>query len=157
MKSYFSIPRNIYERLVAEGEEGAGKPERGGIMIGRFRGPHIEITEMTLPGKSDKASLFSFDRRDRTHQRSAIAAWRTSDNTKAYVGEWHSHPFGAATPSITDKRTWERLTKKAGTALIFIIVTPTDIAFFRAEAHASQQNQKKRYRLSQVPLEAPAL
>jgi len=133
MNGYFSIPANIYERLVSEGKGAAGKQERGGILIGQYRGPHIEITDITLPGKSDRASLFRFDRRDAVHQRSAAKAWRVSGNTKTYVGEWHTHPFGAATPSGMDKRTWERLTREAGEPLIFIIVTPADIAFFRAE------------------------
>lgn len=133
MNGYFSIPANLYDRLINEGKGGTSKPERGGILIGQYRGPHIEITDITVPGKSDRASLFRFDRRDAVHQRSAMKAWRTSGNTKTYVGEWHTHPFGAATPSGMDKRTWERLTRETGGPLIFIIATPADIACFRAE------------------------
>jgi len=151
MKTYFSIPKNLYIAIVSEAENYKGRKERGGILIGEFRGPHIAITEMTLPGKNDEGSLFRFIRKDRSHQQSALTAWQHSHQTKTFVGEWHTHPSGRAIPSSIDKKTWKRLTFSANTPLIFVIGTPIEVGFFRGEL--TLVKNRKRFKLEQLQIE----
>ena len=151
MKTYFSIPPNLYKAISSEAKSHAGVKERGGILIGEFRGPHIAITEMTLPGKDDEGSLFRFIRKDRSHQKRAMAAWRQSNKTKTFVGEWHTHPSGTATPSSIDKKTWKRLTMDARTPLIFIIAAPNDVGIFRGEMISLKR--KRKFKLERLDIE----
>lgn len=107
------------------------KPERGGILIGYYRGPHIEITDYTKPGPMDIAGPSSFKRVDECHQRAASNAWHRSDNTATYVGEWHSHPSGPPHPSHIDRQTWNAVVIRLQTPCLFVIVSPTAWQVFR--------------------------
>ena len=64
----------------------------------------MEVVDCTEPGAADKATLSSFRRNDAQHQDAATKAWRESQRTQTYLGEWHSHPFGQPEPSGIDKR-----------------------------------------------------
>jgi len=83
--------------------------ETGGYLIGRRRGVHLEILSATYQGAHDIATRTSFDRADRAHTAQAVAAWRADDGLSDVVGDWHSHPTGAASPSGTDLRAWRQL------------------------------------------------
>tara|TARA_R110000787_G_scaffold42334_4_gene104119 strand:+ start:590 stop:1048 length:459 start_codon:yes stop_codon:yes gene_type:complete len=107
------------------------KPERGGILIGSYRGPHIEITDYTEPGPKDIPGPSSFKRVDERHQRAATNAWHRSDNTATYVGEWHSHPSGQPHPSGLDRQTWKAVVTRLNTPCLFVIVSPTAWQVFR--------------------------
>ncbi|NMM46511.1 hypothetical protein HH303_18615 [Rhodospirillaceae bacterium KN72] len=109
----------------------AAKPERGGILIGSYRGPHIEITEYTEPGSKDIAGPSSFKRIDEHHQRAATNAWKRSGNTATFVGEWHSHPSGPPHPSGLDRQTWKAVVTRLNTPCLFVIVSPTAWQLFR--------------------------
>jgi hypothetical protein len=52
--------------------------EAGGILLGSYRGPHVEVLQCTAPMCKDARSPFGFVRRDPGHQRAADAAWRAS-------------------------------------------------------------------------------
>lgn len=105
-------------------------PERGGILIGSYRGPHLEIAALTVPGPTDVLSLTSFIKRDPLHQTAATAAWRKSVGRRTYVGEWHTHPFGDVAPSRTDRSTWTRITKRNKARCVFVLVSPADWGVF---------------------------
>lgn len=109
----------------------AAQPERGGILIGSYRGPHIEVADYTEPGRKDIASLSSFERVDESHQRAATDAWRRSDSTSTYVGEWHSHPSGPPHPSNLDRQTWQAVVTRLNTPCLFVIASPTAWQVFR--------------------------
>lgn len=98
--------------------------ECGGILIGSFRGPHIQVSGYTEPGPKDIASFSSFTRVDERHQHAAMDAWRRSNNTTTYVGEWHSHPSGPPHPSDLDRQTWKTVVARLNTPCLFIIVSP---------------------------------
>lgn len=83
--------------------------ETGGYLIGRRRGGHLEILSATYEGDHDIATRSSFDRADRAHTAQAVAAWQADKGLSDVVGDWHSHPMGAASPSETDLRAWRRL------------------------------------------------
>src|SRR5882757_868914 len=80
--------------------------EAGGILLGCYRGPHVEILECTTPMPLDKRTGHGFVRRDPGHQRAALAAWKASDRTVNFVGEWHTHPEERPSPSRVDRATW---------------------------------------------------
>ncbi len=95
--------------------------EAGGILLGSYRGPHVEIVDCTVPLPGDRRLRFLFDRKDRGHQAAALAAWRRNDERVTAVGEWHTHPEPFPRPSMMDKMTWSRLMKSASHPLVFLI------------------------------------
>lgn len=102
----------------------AGKPEAGGVLIGKYRGPHLELTQFTTPARHDIRTLRSFVKSDSAHGRFAIQAWRQSGMTETNVGEWHSHPSGEVVPSNVDRRTWRDLAVSNARPMIFVLVVP---------------------------------
>jgi integrative and conjugative element protein (TIGR02256 family) len=96
--------------------------EAGGILLGCYRGPHVEILECTKPMPLDSRARYRFVRRDPGHQRAALAAWKASDRTVNFVGEWHTHPEKNPTPSHVDRSTWaDLMERRKSDPLIFII------------------------------------
>jgi integrative and conjugative element protein (TIGR02256 family) len=81
---------------------GENDREAGGILIGSYRGVHIQIVECTTPLFLDRRSRTLFDRRDDGHQRLALDRWRGSSRTLTFVGEWHTHPETQPLP-VTDR------------------------------------------------------
>lgn len=98
-----------------------GFTEAGGILIGSYRGSHIEIADCTVPKPRDVRRRTLFDRLDIGHQQAAMKAWRTSGKTDSYVGEWHTHPQDHPNHSSLDRRTWDGLMSEAREPLIFCI------------------------------------
>ena len=111
----------------------AGRSERGGILIGSYRGPHIEILDCTEPGAADKATLSSFTRQDERHQEAATEAWCKSQQKQTYVGEWHSHPCGRPVPSGIDRRAWRSVVAKRRVSCLFVVVSPVGWQVFRVQ------------------------
>lgn len=107
------------------------QPESGGILIGCYRGPHMEINEYTKPAQKDIRHPYSFIKQDPRHQRAATRAWRASGSKDTYVGEWHTHPLGGPTPSRIDTRTWRDLVTATKRMMIFVIIAPDGWALFR--------------------------
>src|ERR1700730_6975363 len=66
--------------------------EAGGVLLGRYRGPHIEIMNCTTPLPEDLRTRFSFVWQDKGHQKAAIKEWLESGGSINFVGEWHTHP-----------------------------------------------------------------
>ncbi len=98
------------------------KTEAGGILLGRYRKPHVEIVACSEPMASDIRTFAGFDRRDPGHQIQALRYWTESGSTMTFVGEWHTHPEERPSPSSVDLRTWREAQKAAGhLPLIFII------------------------------------
>jgi integrative and conjugative element protein (TIGR02256 family) len=96
--------------------------EAGGILIGAYRGPHVEVLDCTTPMPLDRRLRNLFDRKDPGHREHAMRLWRESGRTVTFVGEWHTHPEPAPVPSFVDCCTWRRIAKrhKAG-PLVFVI------------------------------------
>lgn len=107
-----------------------GRVEAGGILLGCYRGEHLDVLHLTTPMAGDRRSVARFDRRDRGHDRAARSVWRQSGGTVTYVGEWHSHTAGPAEPSGQDLWTWRRiLLKSYGRQHLFVIVSPRETRF----------------------------
>lgn len=86
--------------------------EAGGVLIGCYRGPHVEILHCTVPLQKDRRRWGLFDRRDPGHQQEAMRQWQQSGRTMTFVGEWHTHPEPVPSPSFIDKLTWKRIAKR---------------------------------------------
>lgn len=101
--------------------------EAGGILLGRIMDPSddIIVDSVTVPDKDDKRRFFSFWRARDPHQKRVNEAWKDSDGTSNYLGEWHSHPEDHPSPSGHDVTNWKRIVREAKyeqDALIFVIV-----------------------------------
>lgn len=106
------------------------RTEAGGILLGTYRGEHLDITAATTPMRQDRRTRLMFDRRDPGHARAAAAAWRTSGRTVTYIGEWHSHTTGDGEPSAIDLATWhDVLAANPSAAHLFMIVAPAGSRF----------------------------
>lgn len=102
-----------------------GADETGGILLGMRRGPHLDVIDLTWPGPEDIRTPTRFVRQDPSHQELATKAWHSSDRRVTCVGEWHTHPSGAANPSMLDRRAWNSVAQQAnGSACAFVIVSP---------------------------------
>jgi integrative and conjugative element protein (TIGR02256 family) len=112
----------VAERIQSFATSHGSTKEAGGILLGSYRGPHVEVVGCTVPLPKDKRRIFGFIRRDPGHSAAAIAAWRTSGGIMTFVGEWHTHPEDNPMPSQTDRNTWLDLMKSRTTdPLIFLI------------------------------------
>src|ERR1700761_6135687 len=100
------IPAAVVQAIDAYKDD---RTEAGGILLGSYRGPHIEIVACTEPGAEDRRLPPLFDRRDRCHQQTATRNWTESDGTITFVGEWHTHPQDVPGPSLIDLKTWEEV------------------------------------------------
>lgn len=85
------------------------QPEAGGILLGRRRGRHFEIVHATSPFPCDKQWRTGFVRERNGHQAKATQLWIDNNGKVGYVGEWHTHPQYAPTPSAIDYQEWRQL------------------------------------------------
>lgn len=115
------LPPHVTETILRFTGAEQAKAEAGGILIGCYRGPHLEITGCTGPMRRDIRKRTLFDRRDPGHQAAALTAWRQSGQTKTYVGEWHTHPKSDPTPSAIDLRTWTAILRRTPGPIMFMI------------------------------------
>jgi integrative and conjugative element protein (TIGR02256 family) len=96
--------------------------EAGGILLGSYRGAHIQIVACSQPLPRDRRALALFDRRDQGHQHFAMKHWQESGRTRTFVGEWHTHPEGRPSPSFLDRSTWREVARHniAGSTVFLI-------------------------------------
>lgn len=122
----------VVERLASYRQIAPHQSEAGGVLLGRYllASSDIVVDEITEPMAGDVRSRFQFRRGRDNHQRHVDDAWHTSRGTCVYLGEWHTHPEPAPTPSSTDLHDWRRRLRADvfdGDALYFIIVGTRDI------------------------------
>jgi integrative and conjugative element protein (TIGR02256 family) len=103
-----------------------GTNEDGGILLGAYRGPHLEVLDFTESGPDDVREHACFLRQDTLHQERALALWAKSGQTVTFVGEWHTHPDGKPNPSRIDKDSWSRLAKHMAMPMVFIVIAPLE-------------------------------
>jgi integrative and conjugative element protein (TIGR02256 family) len=100
--------------------------EAGGVLLGRHLRDRsaIIVDVATIPQPGDRRSRTRFHRARRHHQAVIDKAWRESDRTCTYLGEWHTHPEEIPAPSHVDWRDWRRRLREDNYTepLFFIIV-----------------------------------
>lgn len=90
----------------------------------------VVVDAVTRPLEGDRRSRTSFFRRRNTHQEALNRAWKASQETSNYLGEWHTHPEPIPSPSIVDRANWALLLMRPGVeppALFFAIVGQREI------------------------------
>jgi len=120
-QSYLIVHPKVLRTIEANVGAPSSFTEAGGILIGSYRGSHIEIVDCTIPKPRDVRRRTLFDRKDKGHHLAAMEAWRRSGRTETFVGEWHTHPEEHPHYSWLDKRTWDDLTRRIPDPLIFCI------------------------------------
>lgn len=119
---YIIMPRDLWNQISSYSQESDAEPEAGGIFIGRYRGPHLEIVNVSEPLDADVRTRTSFHRLDPGHHDLAMRAWRRSGQTDTFVGEWHSHPISVPVPSLVDTQSWHWLTNATGLNMFFLVL-----------------------------------
>ena len=97
------------------------RPEAGGILLGYRRGPHLHVTDLTLPISEDKATRTAFYRSASGHQEVATALWKQSNGKMDYLGEWHTHPQEHPFPSFIDTKEWRLILSRNRHYMVFFI------------------------------------
>lgn len=95
--------------------------EHGGILLGLRKGSALQVESATFPQKWDYATPFLFKRSARGHAEIAKKEWLSSGHTVDWLGEWHSHPPGFPSPSMTDRLSWARIAKSTQKPMLFVI------------------------------------
>ncbi|UYO55181.1 Mov34/MPN/PAD-1 family protein [Rhodopseudomonas palustris] len=110
----------LMKRYISEREDSL---EAGGLLLGHFRGPHIEVVKCTAPYEGDLRSRYRFIRKDPRHQCVATTEWNASGGEINYVGEWHTHPEPYPKPSHIDRKCWQqKIRSRHSTPLVFLIL-----------------------------------
>lgn len=121
-----SIDNAVLEKIADIQSTHDFKKESGGILIGLFdaRLDAIRITDMSFPFPTDQRSRFRFSRKSNGHQEYMDDLWEKSERTKSYFGEWHTHDQDNPVPSLTDRNTWKRISKRDNnfTQCFFLII-----------------------------------
>lgn len=121
------IPHSIFDALRVHVNSRKDGHEQGGLFLG-FRKPGaLQIDEVTFPNRWDRASVAQFMRSERGHRVRALRAWVRSGRTMDWIGEWHTHPGGMATPSFIDRRSWLRLAKHTGKPMLFMVLSDAQV------------------------------
>lgn len=125
----------IVDRLRIEAGRCRATAETGGILLGSIRGPHVDLVSYTTAGSGDVSRPFSFTRQDPKHPRAAKRMWDESGGTVTFLGEWHTHPSGAPTPSSVDLGGWKDLVRHTGLPMVFVVVAPSRWSVHLAVRH----------------------
>ncbi len=104
----YALINNVALSMLLKHCQNLGQVEAGGILLGNYRGSHIEVVFATPPGPGDLRFPFSFHRKCASHQRSATMQWVQSNRITTYIGEWHTHPQNSPLPSATDYTEWRK-------------------------------------------------
>lgn len=101
------------------------KREAGGQLFARIAPRHWEITRATGPRRDDYRRRFSFFPRREDEQAEINALFQIGLH---YVGDWHTHPEGAPTPSPMDASSMEDLVRRSKHELpgFLLIIVGTD-------------------------------
>lgn len=146
------LPKRVLATLQSQRAERLPR-ETGGFLLGMRRGNYIEITDVTVQGREDEATKFSFERRDRAHRDRAVAVWEAAGGTVGLVGDWHTHPFGPPVPSSTDRAAWRVLAASVGHIAVGIILAEGEPGVFLAPKGWSLSGAQRCRILEETPEE----
>lgn len=122
----FEVHRKVLETMWSFAQLRLDDTEAGGILVGHERQQgNLVLDRLTTPQSGDRRTRTRFHRSSEQHQELLNQMWLASGQTRAYVGEWHTHPEPIPTPSSVDQRSWRKHLKQAEArdhGLNFIIV-----------------------------------
>lgn len=107
-----------------------GKCEAGGILLGRISIDYSEyiIEDISEPSLKDRRFKFGFIRNKSNAQKIINEAFKKSNGTIHYLGEWHTHPESNPIPSIIDKKLIDNIINETKNIvdIIFMIILGYD-------------------------------
>lgn len=77
--------------------------ESGGILLGYVYKDHTEVVNVTTPSRFDSFGPRFFIRSRISAQAQIDKAWKKSNGTLIYLGEWHTHSEANPKPSVVDR------------------------------------------------------
>ena len=97
-----TLSESAAEAMIVSSDKAKGK-ETGGILIGQYRGPALLaiVREATTKPRDSLFGRFWFQRGAHGLKKLLADRWKEGLH---YIGEWHCHPGGRATPSDPDIR-----------------------------------------------------
>jgi integrative and conjugative element protein (TIGR02256 family) len=100
----------VVTRLQQYAQHTPDAAEAGGVLLGRYLSDSddVVVDDLTEPLPGDKRGRYFFHRAQKAHQQFIEQAWRASNGTRTYLGEWHTHPETRPTPSCVDTCDWRR-------------------------------------------------
>jgi integrative and conjugative element protein (TIGR02256 family) len=120
-KRLILVNEEVLEMISSYRQSNPDDREAGGILMGKRRGEHLEITFSAAPQAKDIRSRVRFTRHPYGHQEIAEQRFKATNGEENYLGEWHTHPENHPTPSYIDTRDWKRLSKTHRVPLVVII------------------------------------
>lgn len=124
-ESLVVISTEVANTLLSYRQISNSSHESAGVLIGERRDVHIVIKNLSEPSRWDIRSRFKVDRVSKHHQKVVDNAFKNSNGTLQYLGEWHTHPEDVPKPSMTDYSSWHK-NLKSSDPLILIIAGRTD-------------------------------
>jgi integrative and conjugative element protein (TIGR02256 family) len=107
------IFRSILHDLVTEADR-IFPNETGGVFMGYWVSTkELVITHAIGPGPHALHHASSFVPDDDYQQRQIQNIYDKTARTSTYLGDWHTHPNGAAIPSKSDRRTMNKIANHA--------------------------------------------
>ncbi|SFQ82188.1 integrative and conjugative element protein, VC0181 family [Hymenobacter arizonensis] len=104
------LTAEVVARLQRHAQHAPDAAEAGGVLLGRYLSDSddLVVDDITEPLPGDKRGRYFFHRAQKNHQQAIEQAWRASNGTRTYLGEWHTHPEARPTPSCIDTCDWRR-------------------------------------------------
>jgi integrative and conjugative element protein (TIGR02256 family) len=136
----FKLTQGVIVQMKCYVQNATDKKEAGGVLLGRYILDCLDVVvdRITVPMREDSRGRFRFLRSALSHQQVIFQAWRRSQGTCNYLGEWHTHPEPNPSPSAIDLRTWQRKLSKDrydSDVLYFVIVGTKQINVWQGERH----------------------
>jgi len=134
---YLLIPPTITNLWSTYRQYNPDSLEAGGILLGRRRHPHIELTMITHPHNGDIRRRHSFDRFSSKHGDIAVSTWSDSHRYIDYLGEWHTHPEIMPYPSSIDISEMSQIAAFRTDAMLSVIIGINQlwIGMFQGDAY----------------------
>ena len=124
----FEISHTAWVTIQRFQQHNCHSPEPGGVLLGRhlLDESAIIVDHVTTPLPGDRSTRTTFYRSQKRHQEVLDRAWRESNGTCTYLGEWHTHPEPAPRPSAVDWNGWlKRLATDQFTEPLFFVIVGT--------------------------------
>lgn len=136
---------SIVSHFAEHRQEGKIKTEIGGQLFARFSKSKVQVLMATGPHATDKRG-WSWFRPDIRNQNTEIK--RLFKNGLHFVGDWHTHPEGAPSPSSWDMESMEDCFKKSRHELKAFLMVIVGRAEFPKGLWVSLHNEKTWERLA---------
>lgn len=118
---------NIIEKVIPYLQLNGNTTEAGGCLVGfeNHNTSNITLNDISLPGDKDIRNRVFCKLRDKVHK---IFLNRQIREKNFYMGNWHTHPQTAPTPSTIDISDWKTALHqdRTGCSYIFFIIFGTD-------------------------------